>query len=119
MLRQRLWKAPQAIFTMFVAPATLFGERSTFIEKSPQGSPHVQTCTCTSVLLNWLVHCHADRQDLRMKGSAVSLTYRLGRTVVVRNIACMGLSNIEDSKIEHQTLCVPSALTVQFLASLT
>lgn len=51
MLRQRLWKAPQAIFTMFVAPATLFGERSTFIEKSPQGSPHVQTCTCTSVLL--------------------------------------------------------------------
>ena len=45
MLRQRLWKAPQAIFTMFVAPATLFGERSTFIEKSPQGSPHVQTCT--------------------------------------------------------------------------
>ena len=45
MLRQRLWKAPQAIFTMSVAPATLFGERSTFIEKSPQGSPHVQTCT--------------------------------------------------------------------------
>ena len=45
MLRHRLWKAPQAIFTMSVAPATLFGERSTFIEKSPQGSPHVQTCT--------------------------------------------------------------------------
>ena len=37
----------------------------------------------------------------------------------MRTIACMGLSNIEESNIEHQTLYVPSALTVQFLASLT
>ena len=43
-LRHRLWKAPQAIFTTSVAPATLLGDLSTFIEKSPHGSPHVHTC---------------------------------------------------------------------------
>ena len=48
-LRHRLWKAPQAIFTMSVAPATLLGDLSTFMEKSPHGSPHVHTC-------NWPVH---------------------------------------------------------------
>lgn len=42
-LRARLWKAPQASFTMSEAPSTFLGWRSTFIEKSPHGSPHVHT----------------------------------------------------------------------------
>ena len=40
----RLWKAPQASLTMSVAPGTCLGARSTFMLKSPQGSPQVQTC---------------------------------------------------------------------------
>jgi hypothetical protein len=39
-----LWNDPQAILTMSVAPSTFLAARSTFIEKSPQGSPHVHTC---------------------------------------------------------------------------
>ena len=42
-LRARLWKAPQASFTMSEAPSTFLAWRSTFIEKSPHGSPHVHT----------------------------------------------------------------------------
>ena len=44
-LNAKLWKAPQAIFAMLVAPGTGRGCLLTFIEKSPHGSPHVHTCS--------------------------------------------------------------------------
>ena len=43
-MRARVWKAPHAIFAMLVAPATRRGLRSSCMLKSPQGSPHIQTC---------------------------------------------------------------------------
>jgi len=66
-LNARLWKAPQAILAMLVAPGTGRGCLLTFIEKSPHGSPHVQTC---GMHHGCRLNMHARHQQLGLYGRA-------------------------------------------------